>query len=44
MSSWKKIDKEGPTVSVEAWGRELLWISFKCGASFGFQVVAFTLV
>jgi hypothetical protein len=44
MSGWKNIDSEGPRVSVEAWGRKLLWISFESGASFGFKVGAFTLV
>jgi hypothetical protein len=44
MSGWKKIDREGPRVSFEAWGRELLRISFESGASFGFKVGAFTLV
>ncbi len=44
MSGWKKIDREGPRVSVEAWGRELLWMSFESGALFGFKFVAFTLV
>jgi len=40
----RRLIERDPDVSFEAWGRELLEISFESGASFGFKVGAFTLV